>query len=280
MKILSWNIQATKGCDNRYDLARIIDVIKAFGEVDVICLQEVSRNIHVYDDNDQKAELEASFAQFESVWAPGFSTRGASRKRSEFGNITLVREPLLVNARTHALPCPRVSAKQIPRTAVETVVENAGFTFSILNAHLAYHSDAERIAQIQALTHLRDETLSRTTNDPQFSAAGSFQHPPSSQAVLLCGDLNVSLDSEEFSTHILQQGWIDCWHAQSCVEHESSQPRPPTCGCFDNVLWPEGPHIRDFFLSTEDLAARTVRVTVNTETDASDHQPLLMEVKL
>lgn len=280
MKILSWNIQATKGCDDRYDLTRIVDVINTFGDVDVICLQEVSRYIDVYNGNDQKSEIAARYPEHEVVWAPGFSLPGKASRRSEFGNLSLVRKPLLVNARTHSLPCPQVRAKQIPRTAAETVVQSKTFTVSIFNAHLAFHSSTERVAQIQALTRLRDETISRTSNEPQYSGAGAFQHPPISQAVLLCGDLNVSLESKEFSTHIIEQGWVDCWHAQNFANQDEPPSRSPTCGCFDRVLWPEGPHIRDFFLGTENLSARTLQVTVNTETDASDHQPLLMEIEV
>ena len=43
MRILSWNIQNGKGCDDQVSLMRIVREIEAMGEPDVICLQEVAR---------------------------------------------------------------------------------------------------------------------------------------------------------------------------------------------------------------------------------------------
>ncbi len=280
VKIVSWNIQATKGCDDRYDFQRIVDAINDFGDVDVICLQEVSRHIEVYNGDDQMQRFAQSYPEFESLWAAGFSTPNVDRTRSEFGNLTLVKKPLLVDARLHCLPHPHVDARQIPRTMVEAVVRQQDFTFTIFNTHLAYHSDAERVAQLKTLAELRDEAMSHLANDPQYNAAGAFRHPPASEGVLLCGDLNVDLKSDEFSEHVLGRDWLDCWDAQFATNPDSRSARSPTCGCFDTQLWSQGAHVRDFFLATEAVAAKTGRVVVNTDTDASDHQPLLMEVAL
>jgi endonuclease/exonuclease/phosphatase family metal-dependent hydrolase len=51
------------------------------------------------------------------------------------------------------------------------------------------------------------------------------------------------------------------------------------CGLFDREQWDEGPHCRDYFFVTPDLAARTVDLVVDLETDASDHQPLLLVLR-
>jgi endonuclease/exonuclease/phosphatase family metal-dependent hydrolase len=47
---------------------------------------------------------------------------------------------------------------------------------------------------------------------------------------------------------------------------------------FDRVQWKQGPDCRDFILVTEDLAPRVRRVEVNGQTDASDHQPMMIEL--
>jgi endonuclease/exonuclease/phosphatase family metal-dependent hydrolase len=44
MRLLTWNIQWGRGADGRVDLARTVAAIRAAGEVDVICLQEVACN--------------------------------------------------------------------------------------------------------------------------------------------------------------------------------------------------------------------------------------------
>jgi len=57
--IVSWNIQCGSGCDGVVDLERIARVVKAMGEADVICMQEVARNDPaIAGGADQAAELE------------------------------------------------------------------------------------------------------------------------------------------------------------------------------------------------------------------------------
>ena len=41
---------------------------------------------------------------------------------------------------------------------------------------------------------------------------------------------------------------------------------------------PDGPDCRDFIFTTEDLSGRIRRVEVDGKTDASDHQPILIEL--
>ena len=55
-KVLTWNIQCGLGVDGRVDLVRIADVIRTMADVDVICLQEVSR-FNPELDGGQIAEL-------------------------------------------------------------------------------------------------------------------------------------------------------------------------------------------------------------------------------
>ena len=98
--------------------------------------------------------------------------------------------------------------------------------------------------------------------------------------MILCGDLNVGSDTVEFKAHISDQKWVDCWMVQQRFDDETRPARQPTCGCFDGVQWSEGPHVRDYFLATDNLAKMTVSVEVDVETDASDHQPVLLEFAL
>ncbi len=138
MKILTWNIQATKGCDGFFDTSRIIAEILKFGPVDVICLQEVARHIPSLGSEDQVAHFSKQFSDFDTQWAPGFSVPDESGARSEFGNLTLVRKPLLKNARVHNLPSPLIADLQIPRTMAEVVVggKDTSSNETIVKKHL------------------------------------------------------------------------------------------------------------------------------------------------
>ena len=76
MRILSWNIQCGKSCDGVIDIKRTASHIRSLGELDVICLQEVSRNMEEYcvtGQMDQLALLQDLFSDYTPVWGSGFS---------------------------------------------------------------------------------------------------------------------------------------------------------------------------------------------------------------
>jgi endonuclease/exonuclease/phosphatase family metal-dependent hydrolase len=280
VKILTWNIQATKGCDSVFDSSRITNEITKFGPVEVICLQEVARHIPSLGFEDQATIISNQFPEFDAHWAPGFSVPDKSGTRSEFGNLTLVRKPLLRNARVHILPSPFIEELQMPRTMAEVVVGGEQFIFSIFNAHLAFHSSIERIEQLAALTNLRDQIIAKSELALHPDAEDPYRYADSIQAVILCGDLNVASDSNEFKEHITDRNWVDCWNVQNDANSIATAEREPTCGCYDHIQWTDGPHVRDYFLVTENIADKTISVDVNVETDASDHQPVLLEIAL
>ena len=46
----------------------------------------------------------------------------------------------------------------------------------------------------------------------------------------------------------------------------------------DRAQWADGPDCRDFIFVTEDLIGRVRSIDVNEATDASDHQPISIEL--
>jgi endonuclease/exonuclease/phosphatase family metal-dependent hydrolase len=69
--VLTWNIQCGKGVDERVDLPRIAMIIRAMADVDIICLQEVSRFNPDLDKGigaDQVAALAALFPEYLPVF--------------------------------------------------------------------------------------------------------------------------------------------------------------------------------------------------------------------
>lgn len=280
MRALTWNIQATKGCDDRFDLDRIVSLIKAYADLDVICLQEVSKHIPDLNFDDQPLLIANNFPEYEAVWAPGFSVPEARGNRSEFGNLTLVKAGLLKWSRVHSLPGPFITELQMPRTMVEVVVGDASSDVTIFNAHLAFHSSAERIEQIQALTLMRDKIISCARSEKVANAWGPYTYKNESPAIILCGDLNVDSESAEFKEHIAAKSWIDCGSEKTSITNGNNAIRQPTVGCFDRVQWPQGPHVTDYFLGSQNLAHKAMTVCVDVETDASDHQPVLLEIAL
>ncbi len=281
MRLLSWNIQSTKGCDQVFDSARIIKDIKAFSELDIICLQEVARYILPYNNDDQKQLFEQAFEDYHSTWAPGFSRPLANGKYKEFGNLTLVKHGKLLDQRTHLLPNPCVfPAIQIPRTIVETVIRYRDKNITLLNTHLAYHSEIESTQQIDYLTQLRDQILSHTILSKVASISSdndAYHTAQKGQHILLCGDLNIALNSPKYLKMTNNMAWLDS--AQIALKTSSDSIRQPTCGIYDTDLWPEGAHVRDYFFCSADLHDKIKHFEVNTTTMASDHQPICLTLE-
>lgn len=273
MNILSWNIQATQNCLGEFDHRQTVEDIYTHldGQLpDVICLQEVARNMADYGSNDQKAILESAFPDHDAVWGPAFSWPGVSHCQ-EFGNLTLVAKGRLLDSRIHSLPLA-VSGEhlQMPRIAVEVVAgcrpENA---IRILNTHLAFHSDAERRQQLTYLSDLKEQYQALSVRNPPVGSRGSYQQIPAPDKILLCGDLNLTPESDDYQYLLYQAQWLDCW-----AEVNPEIQHSPTCGCFDKAQWPEGPHCRDYGMINAPLANHLKDVKVNLTTSASDHQPI------
>jgi len=277
MNILSWNIQATKGCDGVYNSQRIIDEIKQCEQLDVICLQELSRFFPDMGNIDQLSVLQEAFPDYEAVWSAAISWRQDSRHRKEFGNLTLVKQPLLEDYHLHTLPWPPAQGLwQMPRTAIETLIRvDRGF-LRIINTHLAYHNPVERQLQLGYLSALNQRAIARSLSTNAIDTFGCYAPAPSTNTTILCGDLNLASDSGEYRDFISTADWVDCWQHLNCL----NDARTPTCGCFDHQQWPQGPHCRDYFFITCGFEHCLKSMHINTQTDASDHQPIMLRIDI
>ncbi|MCZ8096504.1 MAG: endonuclease/exonuclease/phosphatase family protein, partial [Burkholderiales bacterium] len=91
MKLLQWNIQWGLGVDGRCDLARIADEVRAMGDPDVVCLQELSDGMPDLKDNDgsdQFAAMAALFPGFTAIEGVAVDVLGLApgARRRRFGN--------------------------------------------------------------------------------------------------------------------------------------------------------------------------------------------------
>ena len=76
MRILSWNVQYGKSSDGNADFSRTLQYIKSLGDFDVICLQELARNMDEYcmpDQSDHLLMIQQFFKAHKVVWGTGFS---------------------------------------------------------------------------------------------------------------------------------------------------------------------------------------------------------------
>jgi len=270
MNIISWNIQAAKGVDGYTRVDRIAAVLQAMGEADIICCQEVIQDT-ASERADQVRQLARCFPDHKPFFGAAID-RPSAGGRLRFGNLVLSRLPVMQCA-LHKLPQPADSGtRNMPRQAVEVMIQQGGRPCRIVTTHLEYFSAVQRSAQVAYLQALYRETRARAANPTLPGGTGLYASVQETEATILCGDLNLTLDSADYRRLVGNHrdgSLLDAW---SLLYPEAE--RPPTCGVFDRVQWQEGPHCRDYFFVAPELAARVSAVTVDTGTDASDHQPI------
>lgn len=284
MRILTWNIQWGRGADGQVALGRSIDVLRQIGELDVICLQEVAGNVAGMpggDCSDQPAELAAAFPGWGAIYAPGVDVPDGAGGRATFGNLLLSRLPVGQVCR-HMLPMPGdASVPGMRRSCVEAVIESAKGPLRVLTTHLEYYSSVQRRAQVNALRALQAEAASFESGDPKPGKESNPVFARRSQPVraVLCGDFNFEPGSTDYEAmsrpaSLAGAGWRDAW-----VARHGLQAHAPTVG-LHGAEWPDRAYCCDYFWISEDLAHKVGTVTVLSGTDASDHQPVLLELNL
>jgi endonuclease/exonuclease/phosphatase family metal-dependent hydrolase len=279
IQILSWNIQCGLGIDGRTDLERIASVIKEMANFEVICLQEISRFDDLSGCADQVQKISSYFPGYEVCFGAAIDRLSSVHStRYQFGNLILSRVPVIQSFR-YQLPQPRPGTvcKHMPRQASEIVVSTGNGPLRVTTTHLEYHSESQRIEQVRKLTDIQFEVYSNrdySSHAPESGPYAAVERPIDS---VLCGDFNSAPRDNVYETLVARNngewGYQDAW-----VLAHQNQLHPATCGIFDHKQWPEGPHCRDYFFVAGSISTRKLNVIVQSETDASDHQPIMLTV--
>lgn len=283
MQLLSWNIQWGCGCDGRVSLPRISNVIRQMGDFDLICLQEVAVNhpgLAGSEGENQVAILADSFPGYSVHYGIGSDLAGAGGARRLFGNLVLSRLPVQQVFR-YSLPHSAERGRpSMPRAALEVIVAAGQCAMRVTTTHLEYYSLAQRTAHINHLRTIHEEAFSHASNvvagydlDPPFNGP----HRPISS--VYCGDFNCEPNAKELSCLVqpFETGaptLLDAWS----VAHPGI-PNAFTVG-LNGCAWPDRAYCCDYFFVSEDLCSSVRQVVVNQETNASDHQPILLELAL
>ncbi|MBB4366369.1 endonuclease/exonuclease/phosphatase family metal-dependent hydrolase [Bradyrhizobium sp. CIR48] len=277
MRLLTWNIQCGKGCDGVTDLSRIVAVARQTLDADVFCFQEVSANFSRFGDGaDQSAQLVALLPGYSAIFRPAIETMDRAGSLHCFGNMTLSRLPVLQIA-NHLLPFPGAGGvRSMRRHALEVTVQASFGAIRIVNTHLEFHSADQRHAQITRLLDLQQDA----SGSPKQASSG-HDEPYGSQTVaassLMCGDFNFDVADPQH-TLIDRSGRRGLNYRDAWTANRPGRQRAPTCGIYDRAQWPDGPDCRDFIFVTEDLIGQVRNIDVNEATNASDHQPVVIEL--
>ncbi len=280
MRVVSWNIRWGCGKDGRIRIHAIIDVLRRLNP-DVVCLQEVAANHSELEGSataNQFKQLGGAFGGYHSMeHAPSELYKNNSPRL--FGNLILSRYRIS-QVHRHLLPWPAdpENPAGMPRGLMETVIDAPSGKLRLMTTHLEYYSALQRRAQVQRIRELHAEASARARifqPDPSLDAPFQLGFRPAS--AILCGDFNFTPDSSDYQAMLAPiddaPAFVDAWR----VAH-GGVARAPTTG-LHGYPWPDKPDCYDYFFVTDDLAPRVATVDVQSETAASDHQPVVLDLK-
>jgi endonuclease/exonuclease/phosphatase family metal-dependent hydrolase len=280
MRVVSWNIHWGCGKDGRIRIHAIIDVLRKLNP-DVICLQEVAANHSELEGSasaNQFRQLAGAFGGYHTIeHAPSEIYKNNVPRL--FGNL-LLSKYRITQAHRHVLPWPAdpEHPSGMPRGVLEAVLDAPGGKLRVLTTHLEYYSPVQRLAQVRRIKELHAEACARARifqPDPSLDAPYQLSFRPGS--AILCGDFNFAPDSPDYN-ELLEPGQaealrlLDAWRVAN-----GDLARAPTAG-LHGYPWPDRPGCYDYFFVTDDLAPRVKAMDVQSETAASDHQPIILEL--
>lgn len=279
MNLITWNVQWFCGLDGRIDLARVVRTARAMADFDVLCLQEVAVNyprLRGDASHDQPALLRALLPGYEVCFGAAVDElAGDGSGRQRFGNLIVSRLPVL-QVQHHALPYPpEGGVRSMPRIAVCATLVTPRGPLRVMTTHLEFYSQAMRLAQVAELKRLQAQAAAHAAAPPLAdNSGGPFQAKRHTADCIVTGDFNFESTSPEYAqmtaAHDPAERFVDTW-----VHLHGARPQPPTFHVHDDTYSPV-PVACDFVFVTPDLADRVRRVEIESATQVSDHQPVLV----
>jgi endonuclease/exonuclease/phosphatase family metal-dependent hydrolase len=280
MKLVTWNTQWCKGLDGLVSPQRIVETARALADFDVLCLQEIAVNYPALTGDspiDQPQAIASLLPGYEVVFGAAIDER-VNGTSQQFGTLIASRLPIL-QVQKIMLPSPCQAGSPhpwMPRICSVCTVAAPWGPVHVMTTHLEYYSPHQRLAQAQALRHWHEESCSQALSDQPLSgdtAGTPYQTKPHTLDAILCGDFNFEPGSTEYrylTDNTNAQAMADSWTIA-----QTGQPHPPTFRLFDDTYGPDAVSC-DFVFVSESLTSRVQSVVVDTLTQASDHQPVLI----
>ena len=282
MKLLTWNVQWCRGVDLRVDPARIVSEAKGLADFDVLCVQEIADNFPDPDlggsaGEDQFAVLATLLPGYTAVPGVAVDQPAKNGRRRRFGNMIFSRLPVRQVYR-HLLPYPcDPGVPGMPRMGIEAVVAAPLGDVRVITTHLEYYSALQRMAQTEAIrtiyadgyVHARDGRITMDDGGPFHT----FVRP---KWTVITGDFNFEPHAPEHRRMLAPfDGGTPALHDAWEVMHPS-RPHPATF-CIYQKTDPGGGELHcDFIFLGGGLDSRLRDVAVDQQTQASDHQPVVV----
>jgi len=150
VRVMTWNIHGTLGRNRRYDLSRVVEIIRR-NDPDIVALQEVdSRRPRAEVSDDPFSYLQRELGKH------GIGAKSISAADGEYGQMLISRFPMS-NTEIVDISHP----EREPRRAIRTSIETPAGMLSLIATHLGL-SARERNAQLRTLLDLVGKTADTT----------------------------------------------------------------------------------------------------------------------
>lgn len=283
MKILTWNVQWFKGLDEKVDITRVLLKAREIGNFDVLCLQEVAVNYPALSGDtpaDQVEHVRALLPEFHVFFSPAVDELSdCGSYRQQFGNLIASRLPVLLVEHVllpHPIPVDQANVPSMRRVCLICTIQAPWGPVRMMTTHLEYHNKAARVGQAQALRDIHLQSCALAVHPPEIIDGSPYQRKPHTMDAILCGDFNFEQVSAEHKTLTEPAGqgmFVNAWHVLY-----PNAPYPATFRIYDRTYGPE-PVGCDFFFVSPTVATRVRSLSVDQQTQVSDHQPVLLELK-
>lgn len=280
MKLVTWNTQWCCGLDGVVSPERIVEVARRLADFDVLCLQEIAVNYPGLPGNaghDQPALLRELLPGFQVFFGAAVDEWDKDGRRSQFGNLIATRLPV-AQVQHHLLPYPaHGGVHSMPRACtVVTMIDPGLGALRVMTTHLEFYSEPQRVAQARALRQLHMQACAHAAAPPKANEDGSpFQTRLHTANAILCGDFNLEAHEPGYKavTRPFAQGRLwDCWRLL-----HGRAPHPPTFRLYDREPGHE-PKACDLVFVSDSLKGKVKDLRIDNETQASDHQPVALEL--
>lgn len=286
IRLVTYNIQYSRGKDGVYDLARIADTVRG---ADVIGLQEVTRHLPPDADQDQPADIAALLPEYYWVYgAPAdidASVRGddgtITNRRGNFGNMLLSRWPIS-SMRLELFPRLRTyDIVALQRGALEAIVDHPDGPLRVYVVHLDHLLERQRVTEIE---HLLDFAVDAPRHGTALTGRSKVLETPGAvpDDFIVMGDCNMLPNSPAY---LRMTGEPDYYYGQLMASDRLVDTwRLVDREITDGVTWwdettdfGEGTRL-DYVFVTPGLAPRVVAAGIDEDAAGSDHQPVWIDL--
>jgi endonuclease/exonuclease/phosphatase family metal-dependent hydrolase len=284
MKLITWNTQWCCGIDGRVDPARIVSEAKRLADFDVLCLQEVADNfphprLAGSAGEDQFAAIAAQLPGYVAISGVAVDHPAEGGGRRRFGNMILSRLPVRQVFR-YLLPFPPdPGVNGMPRVAIEAAIVAPFGEVRVVTTHLEWYSKVQRAAQVEALRAIYADGLAHAKAGSVTDVSGGPFHTHLRPApTIITGDFNLEPVDP---LHARMKApfadgtpaLVDAWETL-----HPGAPHPSTF-CIHMKMEPGGPELHcDFYFVSAELKPRLKSIRVDQQTQASDHQPVILDL--